>query len=159
MKVKENIADVVNKAGEVACYKVEWNENYSKDWGSDERLHSNSLPPLFREISIEEFAKSDFFTYGFKYIDHKQATRDYEDNDLPAMLAVQLFYMGDGTGYGISSDFWGGKITYYAFGCKHQYKEISAVEAKKLGIDHWGMFCHVYKCAECGAIHVTDSSG
>lgn len=42
--------------------------------------------------------------------------------------------------------------------CIHEYKEISAKEARERGIMHYGMCWHVYVCSKCGNIDCTDSS-
>lgn len=44
--------------------------------------------------------------------------------------------------------------------CQHKNKrELSAKECSEQGIDHWGKFCHVYYCLDCGDIESVDSSG
>lgn len=43
--------------------------------------------------------------------------------------------------------------------CIHETEEISHKEAQKLGVQTWGMFCHVYRCKKCGQTAAYDSSG
>jgi DNA-directed RNA polymerase subunit RPC12/RpoP len=117
----------------------------------------NDMPAQFREITEKEFAQSMFFSYTPKKMEFRQITRFFnpegfllKNGKCMGMIEVRLFYFHDDTGVGISSDFWGGKILYFAFGCKHEYKEIP----KK------GLFrCqHYYKCEKCGHEMLTDSS-
>ena len=58
--------------------------------------------------------------------------------------------------YGVK---WTDETSYYLVGCDHKWVELSQQESREIGIDHYGMFCHVYRCPKCGSIDVTDSSG
>jgi hypothetical protein len=114
----------------------------------------NDAPSGWREISEEEFAKSSFFTYSFRYTETKQirCLPQYE-----SMLAVRLFYMRDHTGYGMAHDYWGGRIRYFRFGCVHKWKELSQKECGKRSIGHHGRCFHVEECSECKHVRSYDS--
>lgn len=52
------------------------------------------------------------------------------------------------------------KTHYYKIAiCFHDYEELSQAECRELGIHHYGMFCHVFKCTKCPSIKQCDSSG
>lgn len=43
--------------------------------------------------------------------------------------------------------------------CTHDNAvEISCEEARRRGVEHYGMCCHVYECPDCGAVYGIDSS-
>lgn len=43
--------------------------------------------------------------------------------------------------------------------CIHERVELFQKECQHLGISHYGMFCHVYRCKKCGDTITQDSSG
>lgn len=113
----------------------------------------NEAPQKWRSITEEEFAKSLFFQYNPELIEDRAILQD----DKPALMA-KLFWFHDDTGIGMVNDFWGGKVQYFAFGCDHDYKELSAKECVKRGIYHGGQCYHVTECAKCKRINAVDSS-
>jgi len=117
----------------------------------------NDSPPNFKEITEKEFAQSHFFTYDPEATDYRQIT------DMPnekTTLAVKLFFFHDGSGVGMSSDYWEGKVRYFSFDlCEHEYEELTAEMARELGLMHHGMCWHVIKCRKCGHTQSYDSSG
>jgi len=120
----------------------------------------NTAPAGFREITEEEFAKSRFFIYGPKEApEYRQMRGTEEGEEFPKMLSAYLYHMFDGTGFAMSSDYWAGKIRYFAFGCDHKYVGLSPAQSALEGIKHYGMHCHVSKCVKCGHVHQVDSSG
>jgi len=117
-------------------------------------IHPNDFPEGWREISSEEFARCQFFTYSPTHIEYRQM----QDDDHRTSTSAKLFHFADGTGVAMSSDFWGKKVIYYKFGCDHKYVELSRSESESSGIQHRGMCWHVYRCAKCENIMSTDSS-
>lgn len=125
-------------------------EEFKKQFGS-----YNDSPPNFKEISEKEFAQSKFFTYDSDYREYRQIT-NFGDKCIP----IQLYYFFDQTGYGMSSDYWNGKVRYFQFSkCEHEYRELSVSEARQKGQIHHGNCYHVYECVKCGYIIAQDSSG
>ena len=119
----------------------------------------NKPPDNLRMISLKEFAKSDFFSYPIKYIDFRQLHPIIEFNGI-IICELHLFYIhSESEGIAISADRESGNVYYFKFGCDHKDNELSPEEAKKIGINHYGMFCHVYKCIKCIRVYSTDSSG
>lgn len=123
----------------------------------------NDLPANFREITEGEFAHSHFFSYDAEF----QTTRHPWSSD-PAQMAeigkynfkstLKVWFYWDGTGLAMAQEYWDNKIRYFAFGCEHDYKELSAAEARKEGVQHYGKCWHVNKCQKCGHVHSVDSS-
>jgi len=48
---------------------------------------------------------------------------------------------------------------WHTLACEHDFEEISGDEARKLGVQHFGMCWHVTRCKKCGEISSYDSSG
>lgn len=138
----------------------------------------NTAPFGFEEITAEQFARSAFFTYGAKYVEHRSLVKLPEPLK-DSLLQVHMFWVDDYTGFAMSSEHQlsyryegtGKKrhsvpqeekyyVRYFRFGCKHEREyEMSAQETRERGLTHWGMFCHAYYCPDCGRFHTTDSSG
>jgi hypothetical protein len=119
----------------------------------------NVAPEGWREISVEEFARSHFFIYSFDKYEYRQIRRLADGSEIEGpMLAVGLFHMHDNTGYGIRNDWWEEKVFYYKFGCEHEYKGLSQEECRKRGIAHFGRCYHVSECGVCGYVLSVDSS-
>ena len=118
----------------------------------------NSPPPNFREVTAEEIAQSDFFTYSpviyfFRQIDPKRVSWPEKH-----FLSVRFFGMSDGTGYGIAQDYWAKKIRWFRYGCDHTYVEKSQDWCRERDITHFGMCYHVYECSKCKHVIAQDSS-
>lgn len=120
--------------------------------------HYNVAPAGWREISVAEFSRSRFWTYGFDFFETRFILRDENQVPLNHSISVFLFHMFDGTGVGMSHDWMNNKIHYYAFGCDHRFSELSYNEAKKQGIEHYGHAWHIWKCDICGHTESHDSS-
>lgn len=103
------------------------------------------VPKDWREITEKEFAQGQFriFTW-VKGIENR--------------FNGTLFWFYDGTGVAICTDYWGGKVKYYAFGCDHKYVELLPEECKIRGIEHLGRCYHVDECQKCKRISTRDSS-
>jgi hypothetical protein len=112
----------------------------------------NMAPDNLRAITEEQFAKSDFFVYVVVAREHRQIREPKSTSD------IMLYYMPDGTGYGISNDSYAGKVKYYAFGCEHDYHGLIQAECRERNIAHFGMCYHVSECAKCGHVKSVDSS-
>lgn len=118
----------------------------------------NDLPPNFKEITLEEFAQSKFFSYGPMWVDYKQIDRLQWDES--HYLSLILFGLYDGTGFAIHNDYWSKKLRFFKFArCEHEYRELTQQECGERRINHFGMCWHVIECQKCGRIESYDSSG
>lgn len=119
-------------------------------------------PPIgLRRISEKEFAKSQFWVSSARAIEHRQIhVRSKTDlvNGRGAMIPLIMFWFDDRTGIAMHSDYWGGKVEYFAFGCEHSYRELSRDEAGEHGYRHFGSCYHVMECTKCKHIVAFDSS-
>ena len=70
----------------------------------------------------------------------------------------QCFVHYDGTGVLMDWDFWAGKVLYWAFGCEHEYRELSMRECADRGIYHAGRCWHVRRCTKCEHVDSVDTS-
>tara|TARA_Y100000034_G_scaffold117909_1_gene157935 strand:+ start:3578 stop:4012 length:435 start_codon:yes stop_codon:yes gene_type:complete len=126
-------------------------------------LHPNLFPDGWREIDVEEFAQSEFFTYSPTHVEYRQMY-DSNTDGVPSfrsspMVAARLFHFHDGTGIAMSNEWWDKKVRYFKFGCDHKYNELSQKESRDRSISHFGMCYHVYECEKCNYIMSQDSSG
>lgn len=117
----------------------------------------NDAPIGWREITLKQFAQSKFFSYHPTFIEYRQILR-IDGKPVEKMISAQLFWFHDDTGVALVSDYWAGTISCFAFGCVHEYVELSAEQARSLGHVHCGSCYHVYKCEKCGHINAEDSS-
>jgi len=53
---------------------------------------------------------------------------------------------------------WMEPIKFYHIGCRHKYRDLRRAECEERGIPHYGMFCTVRECKECGHIIGYDTS-
>lgn len=87
----------------------------------------NDPPVNFKEISEEEFAKSQFHNYTFTHVEFRQMilNEDLSPGRLTRgkMVQAKLFWFSDDTGIAISADYWKGKIRYFSFGCNHDVEQ------------------------------------
>jgi hypothetical protein len=138
---------------------------HEKEWGN----FNDPLPNMV-EITIQEFAQSGFFTWcitaqEFRQVDPNRinkSTLSTLSSPITTMLSLRIFYTNGPmeSGFALSNDYWDKKIRYFKFAkCFHVYEELSVEEAKKAGVEHFGMCYHVCKCKNCGMIHSYDSSG
>lgn len=130
--------------------------DHEKKWGG-----FNDFPPNWREIGEKEFAQSHFFTYTPKFVEYRQMLERDERGLMKIAgkcVSAFLYLYDDGVGYAIQSDYWGGKVHYYRFGCDHSYRAISSDECRNRNIYHGGKCFHVSECTKCGYIHAVDSS-
>jgi len=114
----------------------------------------NDAPPGWHEVTEGEIAQSIFASYTPVSREYRQIR---SDNGGP-MLAVNLYFMHDGTGVGMHFDYWGKKVRWYRFGCAHTYKELGVDACRARGIYHGGRCYHVNECTTCGHINAYDSS-
>ena len=120
----------------------------------------NFAPPGFTEITAEEFAQSGFFTWCKEGIEFRQLCSENIDQSkmltpVKTMMGITMFYMNHGDNYAIANDYYGKQVRYFKFAdCYHDWKEISAKEAKKPAFNCY----HYNKCTKCGATWEYDSS-
>jgi hypothetical protein len=139
----------------------------------DEKEHGGQgeAPPGWREITPKELAQSNYGTYMPDSIEFRQfILPEDKDADRATVQGVNLLRFYDGTGIAIVTNFWGGQrygndgwkkeqhVRFFAFGCDHEYKELSYAECQEQGIRHEGMCWHVNKCQKCGHVESRDSS-
>lgn len=99
--------------------------------------------PNWRFITSEQFAQADFWTYSPFAIINKtivEGKRGY--------INYLCFLFPDGTGYGISHNYWEKTIQYVAFGCDHNMKLV----------ENLGRCYNRYTCSKCGFTQDIDSS-
>lgn len=129
----------------------------------------NTAPAGFRRITEAEYAARIIPTH-WECHQYRQLTRTIDGRKLRTeipdlqydLLDCVLIWFGDGTGVGMSTRIERAQrvgMEYWAFGCNHAYRELSQDECRRRGIHHYGMFCHVRECANCGMIRTDDSSG
>lgn len=111
----------------------------------------NGVPPNFKEITEAEFARSHFFIWDYKAKEYRQLrelalTRaGITGTDF---MAIRLYLMHDGIGYGIVSDHSAGKLRFFRFAeCEH------TKESKTIG-----NCLTLHTCTKCGYKEVIDSS-
>lgn len=120
----------------------------------------NDLPKGWRSISEKEFVQGKFLSYSPELVEHRQMWSDPDDPNrhMKAVITATLYWFFDGTGIAISSDWWAGKLQFYAFGCEHSYRELSQEECHNRNIYSGGQCYHVSECAKCKHINAVDSS-
>jgi hypothetical protein len=116
---------------------------HERKWGG-----GNDFPPGWRKIEEAEFAQSDFFTYAPELVEFRQMI-NRKDNK-PAMSA-HLYFMWNGRGYSIVNDFWAKKVSYFAFGCDHDYERDPEYKPA-FNCDNG------FRCKKCGHKFSVDSS-
>jgi len=150
------------------------------------REHGNAPPIGFTAISEKEFARSRFLGSAPQLTEYRQVYPWNEKEQRPDFydrktvwpweekgyegfvpkpnqyhkngmwIGVRLFYFWDGTGYGISQDYWGEQVLYYRFGCQHEWGPVpegSPAKGRRL------FRCQsMYYCVKCGHWEVVDSS-
>jgi hypothetical protein len=117
----------------------------------------NSPPPGWQELTVDEFAATDFFTYGFVEHEYRQFPDPERFNGSRSYQTFMLFFMHAGHGYAICRSF-ESEIKYFRFGCKHAYRGLDVQECRDRKIPHYGRGWHVGECIHCGHIHSYDSS-
>lgn len=115
-------------------------------------------PAGFREISERAFAESRFFTHQFIRTEYRQLY--FKDGRYA--YAVRLFYFADHTGVAMTdrSRQGYGKVRFFAFGCEHDYRELTEDEARDRHLPFYsGLCCHNLYCDKCGHYDQFDSTG
>ena len=124
-------------------------------------IHPNAFPHGWKEISVQEFSRSPFFTYSPAFMEYRQMHDTLSDGTIrhgSGMTAAKLFHFSDGTGIAMSNTYWDEKVRYFKFGCDHKYIELMPSQCREEGVAHFGMCYHVYKCSECNHVMSQDSS-
>jgi len=133
-----------------------WKDIYElsvKEKAEHERKYGayNDFPPGWREISQEEMAQSNFFTYSPVLVEDRQMYPRDENGEREfnkGRVSARLFHMHDGTGFGLGSDYWGKKIQWYRFElCNHDYAGTTI-----------GKCLTRYTCKKCNYSEEIDSS-
>jgi hypothetical protein len=121
-------------------------------------LDFNKVPPGWEEISIEDFATSNFFVYTPYAMDYRQFW--IKEDGKKKMIDCKVFFMDKNLdeGFAIHSSYWEKKIRIFRFGCKHKWIELSPEECKEKGIPHSGRCYHVNECETCKKLWIYDSS-
>lgn len=131
------------------------------------------VPVGWRPITMAELAVSQFNNELPVHIEQRQF--NWEQSTLPygrKRIHATLYWYADKTGIafhkewvykngegrnsGSNQDGW--QLSCYAFGCKHQYRELSAEECRAIGVAHYGNCWHVHRCELCKYINSYDSS-
>lgn len=124
-------------------------------------------PNGWHSISEEELSVSNFNNELPTFIEvrHFFWNRDYHPYDRMNIRAT-LYWFADKTGVAFHKEWvynptkkegqW--KLMYFAFGCKHQYKELSRDECQARRIFHYGNCWHVHECQLCKYVNSYDSS-
>jgi len=135
---------------------IEYSDKKSLD-GTD----YNDAPVGLREITEKEFSSSIMFSQIPDSMEYRQVLIKRipgASEDEPHVLSLTMFWFYDKTGVGMSADSWKGKVRYFAFGCDHDFKQLSPEECRKIGILHMGHCDHIWQCQKCKAITGGDSS-
>ena len=127
----------------------------------------NTAPLNWRKVKQTDLNRM-FFFYNPDFIENRQLFTDYNGKKfyetnrfgqkVPKYIDVRMYWYFDGTGYAEEFHADTNKISYYMFGCDHDYEELSSEMCKRIGVKHEGMCFHVYHCNKCGHIYTTDSS-
>lgn len=84
----------------------------------------NDPPVNLKEITEADFAKSQFHSYTFTYVEFRQMLLK---SDLSPtgdhLVQAKLFWFPDDTGVVISADSWKGTVRYFSFGCNHDVEQ------------------------------------
>ena len=119
----------------------------------------NDTPPGWREITEKDFAQSQFFQYNPEKTEFRQIYKAEVKSEAGGpLLNARLYFFHDGTGVAMMNDYWAGKLRYFAFGCKHEYRKVDGEEARKLGLHPSGPHDHAYCCDLCDHKMIVDSS-
>lgn len=135
--------------------------------------HPNDFPLGWRELTTMEFANSQFRAYSWAWDEYRQMIPEtsekrpayltynkWQKRDVATTLCARLFFYDDGTGLAIVADGYNDKapVRFFAFGCEHDYHELSSAECHKRGIYHAGRCWHVNECLTCKHVLSYDSS-
>lgn len=134
---------------------------------SPDGTNSYEMPKGWRSITMEELALSNFNNITPEFIEHRQF--NWDNDSAPygkKRIIAQLYWYPDKTGVAFHKEWvynsktkqgqW--ELSYFAFGCKHQFMELSPEESRAQGIAHYGNCWHVHQCQQCKFINSYDSS-
>lgn len=113
----------------------------------------NDFPPGWEEITPQEFARSNFFIFGFIKTEYRQMFRHSDGTEEKQFTTAQLFFHDRGC-FAISRR--GGLPVYFRFGCKHEWGS-ARDELQRRGI-RLGACEHARFCTKCKALEIDDSS-
>lgn len=119
----------------------------------------NSLPWGWRSITDKELIQDTLWTNGPSDAQQFRQVPLKGNDGKEVYHSVNLFFYADGTGVAMVTDYWTAPhVRWYAFGCVHEYKELSADESRARGLYHAGSCWHVNECSKCGCVSSVDSS-
>lgn len=134
---------------------------------SPDGTDSYEMPKDWRPITMEELALSKFGHETPDFIERRQF--NWSNNAPPydtKRIHATMYWYGDKTGVAFHKEWvynpsqregqW--TMFYFAFGCKHQFKELSVEESRSRDILHFGNCYHVHECQLCKVIDSYDSS-
>lgn len=135
---------------------------------SPDGTNSYEPPNGWRAITPEELALSHFTTQFPDFIECRQFNWDKESAPYGKMrIHAMMYWYPDKTGVAFHNEWvydpkthegeW--KVMYFAFGCKHQFRELSREECRALDIPHYGNCWHVEECQQCQRITSYSSDG
>lgn len=105
----------------------------------------NDMPRNFRQIDEAEIAQSSFFFEIPVLSEYRQMYTE----DRSEMIAARLYFMSNGSGYGVGNDYCGEKVLWYRFDgpCDHEFEVVKA-----------SMCYRELKCTKCDYSYAVDSS-
>ena len=133
---------------------------------SPDGTDSYEMPVGWRRITTEEFAAHRLTSDDPVYIEHRQF--DWDSDQVPygkVRIHAMMLWDSDKTGIAIhkqwqSGGFANGEyvLSYFAFGCKHEYMELSQAQCHARKLYHSGRCWHTHECQKCHHINAYDSS-
>lgn len=133
---------------------------------SPDGTSSHEMPKGWRRIEAEEFEASKMGYEKPAFIEHRQF--DWDNDVVPygkRRIYAMLYWFQDKTGVAIHREWVGTGLakgryqaTFFAFGCKHEYRELSRDEARAIDVYHGGSCYHVHQCKLCSHVDAYDSS-
>jgi hypothetical protein len=134
---------------------------------SPDGTNSYEPPKGWRQITVDEFTLSHFNNMLPDHIENRQFI--WHKTDAPynkIYIHAQLYWYADNTGIAFHKEWvYNPKIRegkwvmfYFAFGCNHQFKELSQKECRARDIPHYGNCWHVHECQLCKRTNSYDSS-
>ena len=115
----------------------------------------NTTPDNWRPIDIEEYYLKNVNTPDFI---EKRQLRQLNEKSLKKTINAVLHWFSDGTGTALELDMINKQVNFYAFGCDHEWIELSQDECKQKNIPHLGSFYHhVEICTKCGNTKAYDT--
>lgn len=125
---------------------------------------TNRLPVNLREITMEEFAQSKFFTYTPEYTRFNQCPEKEGTGPGTGIINWHEYWYSDGTGFAFVQDYWRKKVRVFKLGCEHKWsgdlssEELTARYPEHAGKYQGGRCMHNTVCTLCRVLWIYDSS-